>query len=734
MKRDFLAPLLLLLLLPSPAPAAGPVFDPFVERFAVGEFADPDAMVWREGWPADLWQPARPDSVWLAKSLRLSAGFGGGPRFRSLAAGLPSGAGVTAPAGDAALLTGDLAATRTAMAALARGDTLAARNLALDLAGNRRASGAARVVWSLRAASITPQGPVCWPEVEELIPELGPWDAANAWAMATALRRKREQPAIPLGSDDAHGRMLARLSRTRLSSRDLATSPYSDALKGALGAVSLNGEELRRHMARYGTPPTSASLQGLWIRGQRSAAAGDPARYEELARRDDLAGRWRMDLWRRASERRLLSGQWPAGVEDLELALATAREHDVEGGLRSRLHVWAEQALVLALARVRLEDADRILVLIREHLAAAPDDALAERAQAWAGRLAGNEDPVATGADRVDRARILVRSGNGPEATRATTDERRLLVRGTADLWDLWLRWGLALTSQPGIPAERRAAAESYHRDLSLARDADARGRGCLPAAMGRLASHGGTLEALLVYANDQDVRELVRPESAPLSSPLPELVTKHAGSQADLHALLGVALFLEDMRGLLAAATPLAGTGLTRDEKRRFLYPLPGPGDLLDALLGADNDPALILAIARNESLFEPAARSRAGALGWLQIMPFHYPDLGARPGSEHWSNAPGAVARGDGLITENRRRYRGDPYRLLAAYNAGPGAAGRWDEQLGGAADRAEYLAWIGYTETRAYVEKVLIDKIIYDWILDGAPGASATPSSKE
>ena len=106
---------------------------------------------------------------------------------------------------------------------------------------------------------------------------------------------------------------------------------------------------------------------------------------------------------------------------------------------------------------------------------------------------------------------------------------------------------------------------------------------------------------------------------------------------------------------------------------------------------------------------------------------MPFHHRQKGALPGRDHWSDAASAVARGDGLITENRRRYRGDPYRLLAAYNAGPGAANRWDEQLGGSADRAEFLAWIGYTETRAYVEKVLIDKIIYDWILDGVPGTS-------
>jgi len=44
----------------------------------------------------------------------------------------------------------------------------------------------------------------------------------------------------------------------------------------------------------------------------------------------------------------------------------------------------------------------------------------------------------------------------------------------------------------------------------------------------------------------------------------------------------------------------------------------------------------------------------------------------------------------------------------------------ASRWERQLGGSPDRDIYLAWIGYPETRHYVEKVLIDREIYDWII--------------
>ena len=736
MKSGLAAPLLLICMT-APVLAGGPAFDPFVEHFAVGNFADPAQLEWTDGWPAGLWEPAQPDTVWLAKARRLGEGFGGGPRFRSLRGALPagiempvfhggiawSGRGITAPGP----LTGDLDRCLAAAAALAAGDTLRARALARALAAEPGATGAEKVVWSLRAASLAPSTSPTWAAVDTLLGDIGPWDAANAWALAVYLRRQRGEPVIPPGSSDAHGRRLGSLSRNQLTVQDITDAPYSIDMKGALGAVTLQGADLREHLTRHPAPPAATDLQGWWVRGQRRAAGGDPARYEELAARSDLHPRWRTDLWRRASERRLLAGNWSVGIDDLGQALAEARRSEVTGGLRGHLHIWAVQALVLALSLDRVEDAEDILVLIENHLTAAPDTDLEAHAGFWRVRLAGGTAPESHDPDRVAVARTRVRAGGAPAATRSGTEDRQQLATAPQGLWDLWLRWGLALTSQPGIPVARQAAARSYHDALTAARDAGAQGRGYLPAALERLAGHEGTWTALLTFAYDRDVRELVTPASTPLASPLPNLVWRHRGSQADLHALLGVALFLEDMRGVLAAATPLTGTGLTRDEKRRFLYPLPGPGGLRDALLAADNDPALLLAIARNESLFEPAARSPAGALGWMQVMPFHHRQKGALPGRDHWSDAASAVARGDGLITENRRRYRGDPYRLLAAYNAGPGAANRWDEQLGGSADRAEFLAWIGYTETRAYVEKVLIDKIIYDWILDGVPGTS-------
>ena len=115
-------------------------------------------------------------------------------------------------------------------------------------------------------------------------------------------------------------------------------------------------------------------------------------------------------------------------------------------------------------------------------------------------------------------------------------------------------------------------------------------------------------------------------------------------------------------------------------------------------ALLAASSDPALILAVARNESLFDAGVRSRAGALGWMQIMPFHFPSRGALPGQSNWASPGVSIRLGDRLLTENRRRYDGDPYLAVAAYNAGPNAVNK-------------YGGIPAYQETREYVGRVRI-----------------------
>ncbi|HPF69655.1 MAG TPA: transglycosylase SLT domain-containing protein [Candidatus Krumholzibacteria bacterium] len=738
--------LILALVVTAAAAAAAPLHDPFIEAFLVGAYDRPDAAP--SAVADDLFAPAVVDSLWLATAEAVVAeGVGA---WHDLAAALPDNgrraaflarldASLAALAARTAPDTTDAAAPFAA-AVLTRAffaDLEADRRDAARAVAQRLASGeipglheGARAAWSLRAAVLADQPD--WPTLESLLETLGPWDTGNAWTLAVGMRRAAGMPVFGPDAGDDTALRVGGAARTWIEQDDLDAAPLGDDMRAALGAVVLPQAALADHFARWPDPPARSALQGWWLRGQRRLAGGDPERYEALASRTDLAPVWQMDLWRRASERRLLADQWTAGLEDLDRALVLAAQPAVAAGPSELVRDWTEQAWALARARGRTGDAARILALAQGQASVVKDErfrASVRLLEAWQSGTTPHPDSD----DLVDIERLEVRDGlAGDVVPVLDRDRARLEAAATATPWETWRRWGLALSdtaAMDGLDSGRIAAAAAYRADLAAADGPQA----LAATAAARLAARPGVLERLAAWALDHEVQSRTGGATPPLPTPVPELAADLRGSQADLHALLGCALALGDMRGVLGTASVLPGTGLTRDEKRRFLYPLPAPGPILDALLAADDAPALLLAIARNESLFEPAVRSRAGALGWMQIMPFHYPERGARPGAEHWSNPRTAIARGAALVAENRRRYGGDPYRLLAAYNAGPEAVARWDRQLGPGADRRLFLAWIGYTETRDYVEKVLVDRAMYERILQEAAAGLRTTAEE-
>jgi soluble lytic murein transglycosylase-like protein len=102
--------------------------------------------------------------------------------------------------------------------------------------------------------------------------------------------------------------------------------------------------------------------------------------------------------------------------------------------------------------------------------------------------------------------------------------------------------------------------------------------------------------------------------------------------------------------------------------------------------------DPALLRALVRQESGFDPAARSGAGATGLTQLMPGTAASLGVDP-----TDPAQALDGGARYLRQQLDRFGGDERLALAAYNAGPGAVARH----GGVPP---------YAETQRYVEKVL------------------------
>lgn len=145
----------------------------------------------------------------------------------------------------------------------------------------------------------------------------------------------------------------------------------------------------------------------------------------------------------------------------------------------------------------------------------------------------------------------------------------------------------------------------------------------------------------------------------------------------------------------------------------------------------------AYALAIARQESEFDAAAASSAGARGLMQLMPatakhvaessgvpYDLPKLTADP----LYNARLGTAYLAGLLS----RYDGSYLLATAAYNAGPGRVDQWLKDLGDprapGADPVGWIEAIPYTETRNYVMRVLEGLEVYRVRL-GADGAGGS-----
>lgn len=149
------------------------------------------------------------------------------------------------------------------------------------------------------------------------------------------------------------------------------------------------------------------------------------------------------------------------------------------------------------------------------------------------------------------------------------------------------------------------------------------------------------------------------------------------------------------------------------RGATARILYPLAFWPDVSQQAGAQGIDPLMVVALMRQESLFDPAARSPADARGLMQLLPSTAERVARERGQpspvDHLYEPEINITLGVGYLGDLMRANGGDPLKAFAAYNGGEAALARWQQQFG-ALPADEFVESITYRETRDYVKKVM------------------------
>ena len=125
--------------------------------------------------------------------------------------------------------------------------------------------------------------------------------------------------------------------------------------------------------------------------------------------------------------------------------------------------------------------------------------------------------------------------------------------------------------------------------------------------------------------------------------------------------------------------------------------------------------DLALLYAMAREESWFNPAAVSPVGAMGIMQLMNFVYDSY---CDDKDYLNPEKNINAGAAHIAEYLSKFPDNLTFGIMSYNAGVGAVKKWQRKY---VDWELYLECVPYRETRIFVKRVLRSYIYYKYVLN-------------
>jgi soluble lytic murein transglycosylase len=154
--------------------------------------------------------------------------------------------------------------------------------------------------------------------------------------------------------------------------------------------------------------------------------------------------------------------------------------------------------------------------------------------------------------------------------------------------------------------------------------------------------------------------------------------------------------------------------------------YPLPFRQSFEQSASAASIATTWALGIARSESLFMRDVRSRAGAIGLMQLMPATGRQVAREiklpySGLDTLTDPNQNIRLGTSYLGSMAARYDGNHVLATAAYNAGPHRVDRWLPRSS-VIDARIWIENIPFNETREYVRRVLAAETIFHWRMTG------------
>src|SRR5690606_14562850 len=135
-------------------------------------------------------------------------------------------------------------------------------------------------------------------------------------------------------------------------------------------------------------------------------------------------------------------------------------------------------------------------------------------------------------------------------------------------------------------------------------------------------------------------------------------------------------------------------------------------------------------LAITRQESSFDPRARSGANARGMMQFLPatgrMVARQLGLPYSDERLWDPDFNMTLGSYHLGDLTNRFGGSMLLTTIGYNAGPARPPQWiarcGDPRGGAVDPVDFIECAPFTETRNYMMRVMENMSVYKARLNG------------